>query len=87
MQKLEQVKPRHWYEMLRGILNLEKQYDRKAIDLSCARALLYGAVSYREIKNILEQQLYQHLPEEGLISQELINLGGYGHDLSAYDKL
>ena len=87
MQKLEQVKPRHWYEMLRGILNLEKQYDRKAIDLSCARALLYGAVSYREIKNILEQQLYQHLPEEGLVSQELINLGGYGHDLSAYDKL
>ncbi len=41
-------------------LNLEKQYDKQAIDLSCARALSYGAVSYREVKNILEQQLYQH---------------------------
>ncbi len=87
MQELERVKPRHWHEMLRGILNLEKQYDKAAIDLSCARALTYGAVSYREVKNILEHRLYQQLPEGGSISQELIKLGGYGHDLSTYDKL
>ncbi len=72
---------------VRGILNLEKQYDKAAIDLSCARALTYGAVSYREVKNILEHRLYQQLPEGGSISQELIKLGGYGHDLSTYDKL
>ena len=87
MQELEKVKPRHWHEMLRGILNLEKQYDKQAIDLSCARALSYGAVSYREVKNILEQKLYQTDLEGGSASSEFITLGGYGHDLSTYDKL
>jgi len=87
MQELEQVKPRHWHEMLRGILSLEKQYDKQAIDLSCARALSYGAISYREVKNILEQQLYQMNLEEGPVSSEFMKLGGYGHDLSTYDKL
>lgn len=87
MQELEKVKPRHWHEMLRGILNLEKQYEKEAIDMSCARALSYGAVSYREVKNILEQQLYLQDPEGGSVSKELTILGGYGHDLSTYDKL
>lgn len=87
MKELEQNKPRHWYEILRGILSLEKQYDKAAIDLSCARALSYGAISYREVKSILEQKLYQQEHQGGSASQELTILGGYGHDLSTYDKL
>lgn len=87
MHELEKVKPRHWHEMLRGILSLEKHYEREAIDRSCARALSYGAISYREVKSILEQQLYSQPPDRGSVSQELIELGGYGHDLSTYDNL
>lgn len=53
MKELEKIKPRHWHEILRGILSLEKQYDKVAIDLSCGRALSYGAINYREVKRIL----------------------------------
>ncbi len=54
VKELQKIKPRHWHEILRGILSLEKQYDKVAIDLSCWRALSYGAISYREVKRILE---------------------------------
>jgi hypothetical protein len=58
MEELEKLKPRHWREMLSGILNLEKYYSKQKIDSSCARALSYGAISYREVKSILGQKLY-----------------------------
>ena len=77
MKELEKIKPRHWQEILRGIPSLEKQYDKVAIDLSCGRALSYGAISYREVKRILEQKLYQQDPEGGSASQELTILGGF----------
>jgi transposase len=83
MNKLEQVKPRHWHEMLNGILSLEKSYDKESIDQSCARAIAYGAISYREVKNILENKLYKEQAEHVPIT----NLGGFGHKLKIYDKL
>ncbi len=54
MKELEKIKPRHWHEILRGILSLEKQYDKVAIDLSCGRTLSYVAIDYWEVKRILE---------------------------------
>jgi DNA-directed RNA polymerase subunit F len=65
MKELEKIKPRHWHEILREILSLEKQYDKVAIDLSCGRALSYEAINYMEVKRILEQKLYQQDPEGG----------------------
>lgn len=83
-EELEKDKPRHWYEMMKGILNLEKSYSRKAINLSCKRAILYGAVSYRAVKNILEKGLYKEsLPED----YSSMIYGGYGHELSKYDQI
>lgn len=83
MEELEKLRPRHWHEIIRGILSLEKQYNRIHIDLSCGRALTYGALSYREVKSILEKKLYQQEVQECLMPV----LGGYGHDLSTYDKI
>jgi len=83
MEELEKIRPRHWHEILRGILSLEKQYDTASIDMSCERALSYGALSYREVKSILEKKLYLQEPQESLLPV----LGGYGHDLSTYDNI
>lgn len=83
MEELEKIRPRHWHEILRGILSLEKQYDTASIDVSCERALSYGALSYREVKSILEKKLYLQEPQESLLPV----LGGYGHDLSTYDNI
>jgi hypothetical protein len=69
--------------MTNGILHLTRLYDEKLVDLSCQRAIAYGAISYLEVKNILEKGLYK-LPIE---NPSLSNLGGYGHELSKYDNL
>ena len=75
VKELGKIKPRHWHEILRGILSLEKQYDKVAIEQSCGRALSYGATRYREIKRILEYKLYQQNLEGGSAAQELTILG------------
>jgi transposase len=83
VRELEKIKPRHWHEMTNGILHLTKFYDKKLVDLSCQRAIAYGAISYLEVKNILEKGLYR-LPIE---KTSLPGIGGYGHELSKYDKI
>lgn len=55
---LIQEQPHHWYNTISGILSLKKQFDNNTINLSCARALAYGAIQYRKIKNICESGLY-----------------------------
>jgi transposase len=83
MEALEKIKPRHWHEMVRGIIHLQKYYEPGQINLSCDRALAYGALSYLEVKNILEKNLYEQ-PQE---TAGLDHMGGYGHELSLYDSI
>jgi len=83
MEELEQIRPKHWHDMIRGIISLEKRYTREDIDRSCARAIAYGALSYQEVKAILEKGLYKQ-EEEQLSFPEL---GGYSHQLQIYDQL
>ena len=83
MQAVEQMKPRHWYEMIRGIIKLTRSYEVLAVDMACARALDFGAISYQTVKSILENGLH-NLDEENL---SVPDLGGYGHELSIYDNL
>jgi len=83
MESLEKIKPRHWHEMVRGIIHLEKYYSTELIDMSCKRALAYGALSYQEVKTILEKKLYDQPQESSLQAK----LGGYAHDLSIYDSI
>jgi wobble nucleotide-excising tRNase len=42
-QKLIECQPHHWYNTVKGILSLRKQYPDDVINLSCQRALVYDA--------------------------------------------
>lgn len=55
---LIQEQPHHWHNTVSGILSLKKRFNNQIINLSCARALAYGAIQYKKIKNICESGLY-----------------------------
>src|SRR5699024_11044926 len=86
MEALEQVKPRHWHEMCSGILHLSKTWPAPAIDRSCQRALYYRALSYRKVKAILEDKLWQ-LPMGDTVDQIDVSHRVHGHSLAIYDHL
>jgi hypothetical protein len=44
--------------MTKGILSLEKQYSKEIINLACARALEFDAISYQKIKAICVSGCY-----------------------------
>lgn len=54
LQFLQQVKPRDWYRVAKGIVALRSIYKDEFIDKACNRALHYGITSYSKIKSILE---------------------------------
>lgn len=83
MLEAEALRPRHWHEMAKGIIQLSRQHGKQVADASCKRALAYGAVSYNEVKNIVEKKLYTAPPPP----PALPGVHGYGHDLGKYDKL
>jgi len=83
MTTAQECKPRHWYDMISGIISLTKVYEVQAVDMTCQRALEYGAISYQTVKTILEKGLSE-LPIEDL---SLSEMGGYGHELSIYDNI
>jgi hypothetical protein len=83
LKTAEEYKPRHWHEMIRGIISLTRNHDPLAVEMACQRALDFGAISYQTVKNILEKELYDLKMEDLSIT----NLGGYGHELGMYDNL
>lgn len=85
MEALERSKPRHWYEMCSGILALTKTWPMEAVNRSCQRALHYRALSYRQVKTILEENLWQLPIEEEPIRR--VAHPGHGHPLGVYDEL
>lgn len=76
--------PTHWGPMTRGILKLRKRFTDQQIDLSCKRAIYFGAFSYQQVKRICENELYQQNYDEPVpmaYSRE------YEHELGLYDRL
>lgn len=55
--------PNFWYRPVQGILSLEKKYSKEILNLSCKRAIYYGAYKYQTIKNICKSGSY-NLPLE-----------------------
>lgn len=51
--------PYHWLQTVKGILSLRKRFDDVTINLSCRRALSYGAIHYRQLKSICESGCYR----------------------------
>jgi hypothetical protein len=82
LEELRTERPRHWHAMIKGILSLARKNDPHLVEHSCKRALEYGALSYREVKAILDSRLYELPPEA-----PLTDLGGHGQELAQYDQL
>lgn len=55
---LETKQPNHWYRTTHGILSLQKHFSNDVIDAACKRALIYGAIQYKQIKSICESGSY-----------------------------
>ncbi len=55
---LETKQPNHWYRTAQGILSLQKHFSNDVIDSACKRALIYGAIQYKQIKSICESGSY-----------------------------
>jgi transposase len=49
--------PEQAYRICLGIISLEKKYGPIRVNNACARALSYGLLSYKSVKNILEKGL------------------------------
>lgn len=81
MEAIEQARPRHWHEMMRGIIRLSKDYEPEIVNLACQRALRFGSLSYQTVKAICRKGLYRQQPQESLPE----GLSGFGHHLRAYD--
>ena len=55
--------PEQAYKSCLGILNLARKYGKERLNEACRRALAYGALSYRSVRNILESKL-DTLPDQ-----------------------
>jgi len=49
--------PEQGYKLCLGILNLQKKYGNERLNSACHRALTFNYLSFRGIKNILENGL------------------------------
>jgi transposase len=86
LEALQLHKPRHWHEVCAGILSLRTRWSDPVIDLACRRALYYQGVSYRMVKQIVEQRLWElPLDEEAHLLDTAEQ--GHGHWLGVYDQL
>jgi transposase len=54
---LSRLHPEHAYRSCLGILRLEKHYPKERLEKASARALKFGALSFRSLRNILEAGL------------------------------
>lgn len=83
MQALQQHRPYHWHDMIRGILHLSKHYNASTLDAACKRALAYQALSYQVVKRICQKQLSDAAIQDSVME----TMGGFPNDLSLYDQL
>jgi transposase len=56
--------PETAYKRALGIIKLAKLYGKERLDAACSRAIYAKAISYRRIKNILENNLDKVTPDE-----------------------
>jgi transposase len=54
---VSRVHPEHAYRSCLGILRLEKHYPKERLEKAAARALKFGALSFRSLRNILNTGL------------------------------
>ncbi len=67
--KIVKEHPQDWYRIVKGILNLRKQYSDDVINLTSKRALAFGITHYRKIKGICDSGCY-NLPISDMYQEE-----------------
>ncbi len=56
-------KQQTWIQSFRGIISLQKKYEKNIIDLACKRALEFKIYEYHTVKNIFNNGLYNKKKE------------------------
>lgn len=83
LKYLEKEKPSCWRRSINGVISLAKTYEPDVVNKACKRAVTFNAISYKSVKRICENCLYNlHDTKESAI-----NGSGYGNNLSDYDRL
>lgn len=55
--------PYYWNRIVQGVLSLTKKFPKEIVNLACKRALAFGVIQYKTIKNICDNGSYK-LPLE-----------------------
>lgn len=83
----------YWFQSVRSIVGLTRQFGNEAVNLALKRALRYMVVDIGTIRNILEQRLYtlECAPRLLTVASDLQSEGGASgeviRDLSYYQQL
>ena len=80
-RNLKSHKPHRYHRLIQGILSLRKYYTDSIINSACIRADRFGCYSFKSVKKICEEGLFE-APAE--INTSAIG-GGYGNNLKDYD--
>lgn len=56
---LLEKQPKYWHQTLRPVYGMVSDFGNEAVDKALGRALAYGAIDTRIIRNILEKKLYE----------------------------
>ena len=83
LNNLKSFKPNEYHRLIQGVISLRRYYTSSQIDAACMRADRFGCYSFKSVKRICEQGLFE-VPADTDIS---VTGGGYGNELSSYDKL
>ena len=76
-------KPTEYHRLIQGIFSLRKLYSDYKINAACKRADMFGCYSYKSVKRICEDGLFETSNNTDIS----VTGGGYGNDLRVYDEL
>lgn len=77
-QSMKKQDNKSYNKQFKGILSLIKKYDKLTVDTACKKAMEFGILSYRAVKNLCGTRM-----EIESIETE----NGFYHNLSKYDEL
>ncbi len=80
---LKHNKPTEYHRLIQGIFSLRKLYSDYKINAACKRADMFGCYSYKSVKRICEDGLFETSNNTDIS----VTGGGYGNDLRVYDEL
>jgi transposase len=58
------VHPQQAFKSCMGVLNISKRYKREELEKVCARAVEYNSISFKFIKNSLQNNIHKTEPEK-----------------------